>query len=402
MDNKKNLNLLIIVSALGYFVDVYDLLLFGVVKNASLTSIGIIEDQLSVGIALTNFQVIGLVIGGIIWGILGDIRGRLSVLFGSILLYSIANICNAFVDNLTTYKICRFVAGIGLAGELGAGISLVMETAKRKNNYGPQIITGFGLLGAVLAGLIGDYFDWRTCYLIGGIMGLILLLLRFGVRDSYMFLELKNKSEVVKGNFLMFFNNPSRLKRYFNSILIGLPVYFVIALLIQSAKDLGELDGLTVTSGKATIVCYIAFSLSDFFFTYISNLIKSRKKIFIGLHTLSFLMLLLFVFLPNTSTFLFYLKYALFGVAIGYWGLLTVNASEQFGTNMRALASTTIPNFIRGSFYFIGIAFTNLKGTFGLTNTILYVGLGLIAISFIASLFMQDNFNKDLDYIEEK
>jgi putative MFS transporter len=173
-------------------------------------------------------------------------------------------------------------------------------------------------------------------------MGLVLLLLRFGVKDSFLFLELKNNSEVVKGNFFMFFNNTSRLKRYFNSILLGLPVYFVIALLIQSAKDLGGASNLTVTSGKATIVCYMAFAISDFFFTHLSSLIKSRKKIFQGLHLLSFIMLLVFVFVPNTSTVVFYTKYALFGIAIGYWGLLTVNASEQFGTNMRALASTTI------------------------------------------------------------
>lgn len=401
MDNQKNLNLLIIVSALGYFVDVYDLLLFGVVKSASLTGIGITNDQLAVGISLTNYQVIGLVLGGLIWGILGDKKGRLSVLFGSIVLYSVANICNSFVDNITTYKICRFFAGVGLAGELGAGISLVMETAKKKTNYGPQIITGFGLLGAVLAGLVGDYFDWRTSYLMGGVMGLILLFLRFGVKDSYLFLEVKEKTEIVKGNFAMFFNNSNRFKRYFNSILLGLPVYFVIALLIQSAKDLGGQDNLTVTSGKATIVCYLAFAISDFIFTHISSLIKSRKKIFIGLHLLSFVMLMIFVFFPNTSTLIFYTKYALFGVAIGYWGLLTVNASEQFGTNIRAMASTTIPNFIRGSFYFIGMAFTSLKGSFGLTNTILYVGIALISISFVASLLMQDNFSKDLDYIEE-
>lgn len=396
----RNLNLLIIVSALGYFVDVYDLLLFGVVKSASLTGIGIIEDQLSVGITLTNYQVVGLVIGGLIWGILGDKRGRLSVLFGSILLYSLANIANAFIHDLEMYKLCRFVAGVGLAGELGAGISLVMETANRKNNYGPQIITGFGLLGAVVAGILGEILDWRTTYLIGGIMGLALLVMRFGVRDSYMFLKLKEKENIVKGDFFMFFNNKDRFRRYITSILIGLPVYFVIALLIQSAKELGEQYSLVVTSGKATIVCYIAFAVSDFGFTHLSNVLKTRKKIFIWLHIASFIMLFVFMFMPSPTTFLFYLKYALFGVVIGYWGLLTVNASEQFGTNIRALACTTVPNFIRGSFYFIGLAFTSLKGSLGLNTTILTVGVILIIISLIASFTMEDRFKQELEYTE--
>jgi MFS family permease len=407
MNNEKIIDrgeiLLIIVAALGYFVDVYDLLLFGVVKAASLTGIGITDDQLSVGISLTNYQVIGLVVGGIIWGILGDKRGRLSILFGSILLYSIANIGNAFVHDLTMYKLCRFIAGVGLAGELGAGISLVMETAKNKRkNYGPQIITGFGLLGAVMAGVLGELVDWRTTYLIGGIMGIILLIMRFGViRDSLMFLEIKNNAYIEKGNFFMFFNNKERLRRYLTAILIGLPVYFVIALLIQSAKELGAESNLTVTSGKATIVCYTVFAISDFLFTFLSGYLKTRKKIFIGLHLASLVMLFIFLFLPASSTFVFYLKYALFGIVIGYWGLLTVNASEQFGTNIRALACTTVPNFIRGSFYFIGLAFTALKGTLGLNTTILTVGIVLITIALIFSFTMEDGFDRNLDYVEE-
>jgi MFS family permease len=399
MDNSKNLNLLIIVSALGYFVDVYDLLLFGVVKAASLTGIGITTDQLAVGITLTNYQVVGLVVGGLIWGILGDKRGRLSVLFGSILLYSIANIANSFVQDLATYKLCRFVAGVGLAGELGAGIALVMEVANRKNSYGPQIITGFGLLGAVFAGILGGMLDWRTTYLIGGIMGLVLLVMRIGLKDSYLFLN--QGKDIVRGNFFMFFNDKARFRKYITSILIGLPVYFVIALLIQSAKELGASYNLVANSGIATIVCYSSFALSDFFFTYLSSRIKTRKRIFIYLHLSSLIMLFIFMFLPSYSLFLFYLKYALFGVVIGYWGLLTVNASEQFGTNIRALACTTVPNFIRGSFFFIGMAFTNLKGSLGLNTSILTVGVILIIISLIASFTMEDGYDKNLDFVEK-
>jgi MFS transporter, putative metabolite:H+ symporter len=395
MGSNKNFSLLIVVAALGYFVDVYDLLLFGVVKSASLTDLGIKDNQLEVGLTLTNYQLIGLIIGGLVWGMLGDLRGRLSVLFGSIFIYSLANIANAYVETFEAYKWCRLFAGIGLAGELGAGITLVMETAGKKDNWGPQIITGFGLLGAVLAGIFGEMFHWRTTYLIGGGMGLILLVLRMSVKDSQMFLNQKEDS--IKGNFLMFFNQKDRFLRYINCILIGMPVYFVIALLIQSAKDLGSQSGLSTNSAKATIICYISFALSDFMFTHYSNKIQNRKKIFIGLHIASFFMLFFFLYFPAKNEFIFYTKYALFGITIGYWGLLTVNASEQFGTNMRALASTTIPNFIRGSFYFVGEGFKMLKVSEGLNSAILIVGMSVILISFIASLRMEDRFNETLD-----
>jgi MFS family permease len=396
--NTKNLNLLILVGALGYFVDVYDLLLFGVVKEASLTEIGILNDKLTIGIFLTNYQVLGLVIGGLLWGILGDKKGRLTVLFGSILLYSCANIGNAFIHDLAMYKLCRFIAGIGLAGELGAGICLVMETANAKNNYGPQIITSFGLLGAVFAGILGETLPWRSTYLIGGIMGLALLVIRLGVKESYLFL--KQDQDVQKGNFFMFFNNIERFKRYINCILLGIPTYFVSALLIQSAKELGEQNQLDVTSGRATIIYYIAFAISDFVFTRLSNYLKSRRIIFIYLHVFSLIALFIFIQFPSFTAILFYLKYALFGVAVGYWGLLIVNASEQFGTNIRTLACTTIPNFIRGSFYFIGLAFTSLKGPLGINKTILGTGTVLIVVALIAAIMMKDGFKKELDVIE--
>jgi putative MFS transporter len=389
-------NRLIIVSALGYFVDVYDLLLFGVVKSSSLTAIGIKTDQLNTGIQLQNFQVLGLIVGGYLAGKYADKKSRLTVLIFSIGIYSAANIANAFVTNLPLYELCRFIAGVGLAGELGAGITLVKEEDENnKMNYGPQIITGFGLLGAVLAGVLGQLIDWRMTYLVGGLMGISLLFLRVGLKNSTMH-DLAKKEPLARGNFRDFFNNWDRFKRYSLSILIGLPVYFVIALLIQSAKELGSQTGLAVNSGMATIVCYITFAAADFGFTYLSNLIGSRKKIFIGLHLGSLPMLLFFIYFPAHTAFIFYLKYALFGIFIGYWGLLTVNASEQFATRIRALASITVPNFIRGSFFFIGLAFTMLKGSLGLNMTILSVGIGLIAIALMASLAMKDGFNNSL------
>jgi MFS transporter, putative metabolite:H+ symporter len=395
---QKSFTALIIVSALGYFVDVFDILIFGSVKTDSFREIGVpLPAHFSTGIIITNYQVLGMVAGGVIWGIMGDKRGRLSVLFGSILIYSVATIFNGFVENITTYKLCRFIAGFGLAGELGAGIAVVMETADRKKNYGPQIITGFGLLGAVAAGFLGEVLYWRTAYFTGGCMGLVLMLLRFSVRDSHLFL--RQKKATIKGDFRLFFNNKQRFARYINCILIGMPAYFAI-FLIQSAKELGAQHKLNTSSGKATIAYYSALALSDFVFTYLSTCLKSRKKVFLLLHSLSLATLLCFIYLPADSATVFYLKYSLFGISIGYWGLVVVNASEQFGTNIRNLAATTVPNFIRGSFYLTGISFTFLNNHLSLNDCILFIGGSLILVALAASSKMQDRFNNNLDYSE--
>src|SRR5918994_2783616 len=209
--DKRAVNLSILVAALGYFVDIYDLILFSIVRVKSLISIGVPkEDLLQTGALLLNMQMGGMLLGGLLWGILGDRRGRLSVLFGSIFLYSAANIANAFVDSVGAYAVLRLIAGIGLAGELGAGITLVSEVMSRESRgYGTTIVAAVGITGAVVAALVGDFFDWRTAYIVGGIMGIALLVLRIGVYESGMFEQVK-ASSVSRGSYFKLFSSRER------------------------------------------------------------------------------------------------------------------------------------------------------------------------------------------------
>src|SRR6187402_2881858 len=201
--SSKLLTPIVIVAALGYFVDIYDLLLFGIVRKASLTDLGIIGDaNRDAGEFLISMQMYGMLLGGIFWGILGDKKGRLSVLFGSIITYSIANIANGMVHSVEAYAFWRLIAGVGLAGELGAGITLVAETLpKNKRGYGTMIVASVGLTGAVVANLVYQIFgDWRLCYYAGGVLGLLLLFLRVSVRESGLYKQVVSQDE-ARGNF---------------------------------------------------------------------------------------------------------------------------------------------------------------------------------------------------------
>ena len=250
----------VIVAALGYFVDIYDLLLFSIVRVPSLHALQVPDDQLlSKGIYLINMQMAGMLIGGIFWGILGDKKGRLSVLFGSILLYSAANIANGFVTNIDQYALLRFIAGIGLAGELGAGITLVAEVLPKEiRGYGTSLVASVGVLGAVLAYFVADMYDWRIAYFIGGGLGLALLVLRFNVFESGIFKHIKEKN-TSRGNFFMLFTSKKRLLKYLRCIMIGLPIWFVIGILITFSPEFGKAIGLTepVNAGKAVMFSYI-------------------------------------------------------------------------------------------------------------------------------------------------
>lgn len=277
----KNVFFLVLVAALGYFVDIYDLLLFLIIKNKSLASLGVPTDKLTqTGLSLMNWQMAGLLTGGILWGIIGDKKGRLSVLFGSILLYSLANIANGFATSIPVYAALRFIAGIGLAGELGAGITLVSESmSKEKRGYGTMLVAGIGLMGAVAAYIVGDLFEWRTAFFVGGGLGVILLLMRIGVFESGLF-ENMLKKDVSKGNFLMLFHK-KRFFKYLNCILIAVPVWFVVGILVGIAPDFGKaLDAKDLLdNGKGVMFTYIGISLGDFLTGTLSQVFKTRKKI---------------------------------------------------------------------------------------------------------------------------
>lgn len=402
--NQRNVTLIIIVAALGYFVDIYDLILFSIVRVKSLKELGVVDaDLLDIGATIMNSQMIGMLVGGVLWGILGDKRGRLSVLFGSIILYSLANIANGFVTDVTAYTAIRFIAGIGLAGELGAGITLVTENmSKEKRGYGTMIVAGVGLLGAVAAALIAGHYTWQTSYFIGGGMGLLLLLLRVGLAESGMFKELKETAH-QRGNILMLFNDKKRFKKYLYCILIGLPLWFVVGVLITFSPEFGKALGSTsvINAGEGIMYCYIGIALGDIVAGFLAQLLKSRKKVMLLFLVLSAISILIYLNTQGLTPKKFIWLSLLLGFASGYWATFVTIASEQFGTNLRATVTTTVPNFIRGSLVLIIISFQFFKGHVGILQSALIVGFTCVIISLLALSQLKETFNKDLDYVEE-
>jgi MFS transporter, putative metabolite:H+ symporter len=392
----------VIVGALGYFVDIYDLLLFGIVRKPSLASLGLSPEQVtSAGEDIISIQMAGLLIGGIIWGIMGDKKGRLSVLFGSIILYSLANIANGMVTNTTQYAIVRFIAGIGLAGELGAGITLVSELLpKEKRGIATSLVAGLGLTGAVVAYFISQSFDWRICYYIGGGLGLLLLLLRVSVFESGMFHEVK-KLKVSRGNLLMFFNNKERFKKYASSILIGLPTWYVIGVLVTFSDQFGkEFSIENVSPGKAIMFAYAGISIGDITIGFVSQWLKSRKKALYIFYALTILFVSLFFSQSGGSNDQMYWICAGLGFATGFWAIFVTMAAEQFGTNLRATAATTVPNVVRGALPLIIILFKSLRGSMSYSNAGLLTGVIVMIIAIIATVNAKETFGKDLNYIE--
>lgn len=398
----------VIVAALGYFVDIYDLLLFGIVRVPSLTDLGLTGDELAkAGEKIMSWQMIGLLIGGIIAGVIGDKKGRLSVLFGSIILYSLGNIANGFVENVEQYKWIRFITGLGLAGELGAGITLVSElTPKSKRGIATSLVAGIGLTGAVVAFIMKENFHWRTCYFIGGGLGLALLLLRISVFESGMFKETK-KLDVQRGNFFMLFTNADRFKRYICGILIGLPTWFVIGVLVFFSKEFGQQFGIKekIDPGKAIMYAYAAISIGDILVGLVSQWLKSRKKalfIFYGI-TIFFMVLFFTVLWDGTANAMYWICAGL-GFGTGFWAIFITMGAEQFGTNLRATAATTIPNMVRGMLgVFILPLFDGLRSIEGVgyVKGGIYAAIIIMLVTIIAALLTKETFTKDLNFVEE-
>jgi MFS family permease len=396
------LSLPVIVGALGYFVDIYDLLLFSIIRKQSLVDLGLTGDAIkNVGENILSIQMFGLLIGGVIWGIMGDKKGRLSVLFGSIILYSLANIVNGMVTNTTQYAIVRFIAGIGLAGELGAGITLVSESlSKEKRGIGTAMVAGLGLTGAVVAYFISQEFSWRICYYIGGALGLMLLLLRISVYESGMFHDIKKKA-VVRGDFLMFFNNKERFKKYMLSILIGLPTWYVIGVLVTFSDEFGKLFGIAepVKPGKAVMFAYAAISVGDILIGLLSQWLKSRKKALYIFYGITAIFIALF-FMQRGSSNQMYLICAGLGFGTGFWAVYVTMAAEQFGTNLRATAATTVPNMVRGALPLVIFLFKGLRTSMGYVEAGIVTGVVVMAIGFTAAALSHETFGKDLNYVE--
>ncbi len=396
----------VLVAALGYFVDIYDLLLFSIVRIPSLKGLGFSGQTLTDnGIFLLDVQMMGLLLGGIFWGILGDKKGRLYVLFGSIFLYSVANIANGFVNSIESYSVWRFIAGFGLAGELGAGITLVAEIMpKEKRGYATTIVAAVGVSGAVVGFFVAELFNWRTSFFVGGGLGLLLLFLRIGVSESGMFGKAKTQ-DTRRGDFLSLFTNRKRLMKYLRIIIIGIPTWYVVAILITLSPEFGNILGVkgTVNAGAAVAYCYGGLVLGDIVSGLLSQVLKSRTKvvyIFLGLTIISSAAYFL---LHNISLAGFYAICFFLGFSAGYWVVFMTIATEQFGTNIRATVTTTVPNFVRGSVVPVTLLFQYLRGLFN--GSLIYagvvVGLLTIGFSFWALHYVQETFHKDLNYLEE-
>lgn len=405
------LSIPVLVAALGYFVDIYDLLLFTIVREPSLQGLGVLlADKTAVikaSTSIINHQMIGLLIGGFFWGILGDKRGRLSVLFGSIALYSIANFITGYVQTVEQYAWARFAAGIGLAGELGAGITLVSELLhKDKRGLGTSLVAGIGLFGAVVAYYTFQFtnYDWRLCYKIGGGLGLGLLLLRISVAESGMFQQVREQN-VQRGNVFMFFNKWSRFRKYALSILIGLPTWYVIGVLVNlSNRFAKEFYGENkIESGKAIMFAYASISVGDILIGFVSQYFKSRKKALLCSYITCIIALLLFFSPLNNSDTAMYAICALLGFSTGFWAIFITMGAEQFGTNLRATAATTIPNVVRGALPLINLMFLDLfqqSWKWSLTQSAIVTGIVVMVITLTAYYFTEETFHKDLNYTE--
>jgi len=400
---RKLIRIPVLVAALGYLVDMYDLFLFNIVRVPSLKDLGLTQEQLfTKGLAILNVQMVGMLLGGVLWGVLGDKKGRLSVLFGSILLYSLANIANSFIVSYDQYLVLRFIAGIGLAGELGAGITLVAEILPKEiRGWGTTLVATVGLLGAILAYFVADRFSWRTSYMAGGILGILLLVTRIRVMESGLF-NIIRKKQISRGNFFSLFSNGRRFVKYFCSILIGVPAWFVTGVLIFFSPEFGHAQGVdgTIVAGKAVMLAFAGQVLGDIVSGYLSQRLKSRKKGMVLFLTGSYFFMLVYLLTKSHSLTLFYAICACLGFFNGYWTLFVTIAAELFGTNLRATVATTVPNFVRASVIPVSGLFLFAKGHFGLTIAGIISATIVIIIAFVALAQLDETFTKELNYEE--
>src|SRR3954465_3578699 len=401
--SRELLRLPVLVAALGYMVDMYDLFLFSIVRVQSLKAIHLEgDDVMKGGILLLNLQMAGLLIGGIVWGILGDKKGRLSVLFGSILIYSLANIGNGFVTSVGTYAVLRFVAGFGLAGELGAGITLVTEVLPtRIRGYGATLVATLGVFGALLAYLVSYLFAWRASYFIGGGLGLVLMAMRIKVFESGIFMKLKEKN-VKRGDIRMLFNNKKRLLKYVTSILIGMPIWFVIGILITFSPEIGKAMGITepIDAGKAVLFAFAGQVAGNIISGSLSQYLQSRKKVIFIFMSLSLIFVLFYLLGQVRQTTTLYILAACLGFSSGYWTLFITVAAELFGSNLRATVATTVPNFVRGTVIPLTALFILMKKYCGTIYGALVVGMLAYVLAIIALIYLEETFKKDINYVE--
>jgi MFS family permease len=399
--------LTIIVCGLGYFVDIYDLILFSIVRVDSLRAIGVTAAQMQDASELIlNAQMVGMLIGGLVFGTLADKRGRLSVLLASILLYSLMNIANAFVANVPMYAVFRFLSGIGLAGELGVAITLVAEIMpKHARGYGTTIVASMGILGAVAAYAVHELFNWQAAFIIGGILGLALLVTRVRVAESGMFHDTASKN-VQRGNVLMLFKE-RRFAPYLSSVAIGVPIWYVIGILITFSPEFTSASGSTevVVAGQGVMWAYVGLAAGDLVSGLVSQWLRSRRRAILLFLLMTSACVAWYLFTPNKTATLTYVMCGALGFCVGYWAVFVTTAAEQFGTNLRATVATTVPNVVRGSLVPAVLLFRALRhqyegDVFGLQTSALIVGAAVMALAFLGWYYLSETYGKDLDYVE--
>jgi MFS family permease len=395
---------MVTVAALGYFVDLYDLILFSVVRVESLKDLGIPAEQaLAQGVPLINAQMIGMLLGGLLWGVLGDKRGRLSVLYGSILMYSLANIANGFVQTVDQYIILRFIAGVGLAGELGAGVTLVMESMPAdKRGWGTTVIATLGVLGAATAAATAEFLPWRHAYLLGGFMGLALLLLRIRIGESGLF-EHAKASKVSRGSLLMLFSSPGRVGRLLAITAVGLPIWYTIAIPVTFSTELGKALGMEVApqASQAILFNYLGLAVGDLACGALSQWWRSRRKVLSLFVAATVGSVALYFASAPVSLTAFYAICFVIGISAGYWAMFVTVASEQFGTNLRATVTTSVPNFVRGGVVPMTLSLKWLMETRPVTEAAIIVGVAVVLLALVGLLTVEETFGKSLDFHEE-
>jgi MFS family permease len=403
ISSQQRIALTVLVAALGYFVDVFDLQLFSMLRGASLHSLGLSPDEVtSVGAQLLNWQMGGMLIGGLLWGVLGDRRGRVYVLFGTILLYSVGNIANAFVTNVAGYAAARFFTGLGLAGEIGAGITLAVELMpKNTRSYATAAIVTCGVLGPVAASFMADAVDWRSAYIGGGILGLLLLVLRISVNESNLFRSL-NAHSVARGRFLMLFANRQRLLRYVACVLIAVPTWYVVGVLAIFSPEMGMALDIAepLKASTAVVSCYVGITIGGLLSGLFSQFFANRKKV-MGVFIAGAAAASVALFgAHGISAAAYYAILLIAGIFCGYWTLFMTTTAEQFGTNLRATAATTAPNFVRASIILDTILITSLKPSCGFLVAAEINGVICFALAFLALWKLPETFHQEMDFIE--
>jgi len=411
---ERNAGLLIILAALGYFVDAYDLIVASVVRSSAIVSLGLAEvgtaEHLSYSYLFENAQSFGILLGGVLFGILGDKFGRRKILYASILIYSIANILNGLLTSSVPYVslvycVLRFAGGFALAAELSVGIVMISETMKAKSRgFGSMIVVSFGVLGCVLAAFLFEFLKlpWQALFLIGGIAGLLLLVFRYGINETSHYLEAQTqRPRSERGNLGLVFKNKRLVKIFINAILLGFPIYFFVSIPVKFAADYGREIGLTIAGTIPIIVFYITLSLSDVLANYLSQVFKSRKKV-INIYLLFCIIpvICLYFFPPTTPEQYFYLFAPLMGFASGYWALLITFTAEQVGTNIRSTFTTSVPNIIRSLFIPISILLTYLQPTFGTSAAVFFIGLVAVALALFGNNSLKETWGRDLNFVD--